>query len=123
MTRNNLGGVIQLQGRLDEAEREFQEALRQNPGFAAGLVNLGELYTKQGRHEEALPYLALGTWAQGSETGSSGSPVLCVARVSMLMRVASVGNVPHWRRVRIIGCLLPSYPNELTTPAELRKAP
>jgi Flp pilus assembly protein TadD len=57
MTRNNLGGVIQLQGRLDEAAREYQAALHQNAGLPEALVNLGELYTKQGRYEEALPLL------------------------------------------------------------------
>ena len=57
MTRNNLGGVLQIQGRLDEAEREYQGALRQDPRLREALVNLGELYGKQGRYEEALPLL------------------------------------------------------------------
>jgi Flp pilus assembly protein TadD len=57
MTRSNLGGVLQIQGRLDEAEREYQGALRQDPRLTEALVNLGELYTKQGRYEEALPLL------------------------------------------------------------------
>ena len=57
MTRNNLGGVLQIQGRLGEAEREYQGALRQDPRLRESLVNLGELYTKQGRYEDALPLL------------------------------------------------------------------
>jgi protein O-mannosyl-transferase len=57
MTRNNLGGVLEIQGRLDEAERAYQGALRQDPRLTEALVNLGELYSKQGRYEEALPLL------------------------------------------------------------------
>ena len=57
MTRNNLGGVLQLQGRTDEAEREYRRAVHLNPGLAQALANLGELYAKQGRYEDALPPL------------------------------------------------------------------
>ena len=57
MTRNNLGGVLQLQGRTDEAEREYRRAMRLNPGLAQALANLGELYAKEGRYEDALPPL------------------------------------------------------------------
>ena len=57
MTRNNLGGVLQVQGRTDEAEREYQRAVRLNPNLGQALANLGELYAKQGRHEDALPPL------------------------------------------------------------------
>jgi Flp pilus assembly protein TadD len=57
MTRNNLGGVLQVQGRIDEAEREYQRAVRLNPGLGQALANLGELYARQGRYEDALPPL------------------------------------------------------------------
>ncbi len=57
MTRNNLGGVLQVQGRSDEAEREYQRAVRLNPGLGQALANLGELYAEQGRYEDALPPL------------------------------------------------------------------
>jgi Flp pilus assembly protein TadD len=57
MTRNNLGGVLQVQGRTDDAEREYQRAVRLDPGLGEALANLGELYAKQGRHEDALPPL------------------------------------------------------------------
>ena len=57
MTRNNLGGVLQVQGRTGEAEREYQHAVRLNPSLGQALANLGELYAKQGRYEDALPPL------------------------------------------------------------------
>jgi tetratricopeptide (TPR) repeat protein len=57
MTRNNLGGVLQVQGRTGEAEREYQRAVRLNPGLGQALANLGELYAEQGRYADALPPL------------------------------------------------------------------
>jgi tetratricopeptide (TPR) repeat protein len=56
-TRNNLGGLLEIEGRLDEAEREYQQALRLNPDLRQALANLGELYVKQGRYKDALPPL------------------------------------------------------------------
>jgi len=57
ITRNNLGGVLEMEGRPDEAEREYQQALRLNPDHKEALANLGELYVKQGRYKDALPPL------------------------------------------------------------------
>jgi tetratricopeptide (TPR) repeat protein len=57
MTHNNLGALLELKGRPDEAEREYQDALRLNPDLPEALANLGELYVKQGRYEAALPPL------------------------------------------------------------------
>jgi tetratricopeptide (TPR) repeat protein len=57
MTRNNLGGLLEIEGRPDEAEREYQQALRLNPDLRPALANLGELYVKQGRYKDALPPL------------------------------------------------------------------
>ena len=59
MTHNNLGGLLELTGRADEAEREYQQALRLKPDLREALANLGALYVKQGRYEAALPPLRL----------------------------------------------------------------
>jgi len=57
MTHNNLGGLLELTGRPDEAEREYQQALRLKPDLREAQANLGELYVKRGRYEAALPPL------------------------------------------------------------------
>lgn len=57
MTRNNLGGVLQVQGRTAEAEREYRRAIVLRPDLGQALANLGELYATQGRYAEALPPL------------------------------------------------------------------
>jgi tetratricopeptide (TPR) repeat protein len=57
MTHNNLGGLLELTGRPDEAEREYQQALRLKPDLREALANLGELYVKRGRYEAAVPPL------------------------------------------------------------------
>jgi len=59
MTHNNLGGLLELTGRPEEAEREYQQALRLKPDLREALANLGALYVKQGRYEAALPPLRL----------------------------------------------------------------
>ena len=46
--------VYTQQGRLDEAIREYQAALRINPDDADAYFSLGAIYTQQGRTDEAI---------------------------------------------------------------------
>jgi hypothetical protein len=55
--RNNLGAVLELQGRVEEAEAAYRQALATDADFPEALVNLGVLYAKLGRDTEALPLL------------------------------------------------------------------
>jgi protein O-mannosyl-transferase len=69
-------------GRLDEALREFQAALRLNPKYIDAHNNLGVLYSKQGRLDEALnefqtvvklsPDFAMGRYNVGTVYGKQG---------------------------------------------------
>jgi predicted O-linked N-acetylglucosamine transferase (SPINDLY family) len=52
--RNNRGVALVQRGQLGEAEREFLDVLRLQPGNATALRNLGSTLKHQGRHEEAL---------------------------------------------------------------------
>jgi len=53
----NLGKIAQSQGRLDEAERLFLEALEIEPGFAIGMLALSGVYSSKGEHEESLRWI------------------------------------------------------------------
>jgi len=50
---NNLGVLYYTQGRPEEAEKHYLEALRINPNHAEAHYNLGVLYYKQGEYEKA----------------------------------------------------------------------
>jgi tetratricopeptide (TPR) repeat protein len=51
---NNLGNAYFNYGRIDEAIKEYKEALRLNPDHAKAHNNLGAAYYKQGQTEEAV---------------------------------------------------------------------
>jgi protein O-GlcNAc transferase len=51
---NNLGIVLMLLGRSDEAIAAFQAAVQANPNYAGSLSNLGNLLKDSGRLDEAL---------------------------------------------------------------------
>jgi tetratricopeptide (TPR) repeat protein len=59
---NNLGTVYYELGRLDEAMREFQTAVRLNPAYADAHNNLGVVYEHQGRLDEALKEYQASVW-------------------------------------------------------------
>ena len=52
--RGLLGVVLSQQGKVQEAESEFQRALRANPALADVRQHLARLYLAQGREDEAL---------------------------------------------------------------------
>jgi len=49
----NYGTELQEAGRVDEAAKEFADAIRLNPGSAKAHVNLGSLLTAKGEFDEA----------------------------------------------------------------------
>lgn len=59
---NNLGGVFSSEGRLDEAAREYQTALRLKPSDASAHSNLGIVFARLHRLDDAIReyHLALG---------------------------------------------------------------
>ena len=53
-SRNNLGVALAEAGRDDEAETEFREAARLSPRLADASANLGALYLRQRRFDDAV---------------------------------------------------------------------
>ena len=64
--RHNLAIVYREQGRLAEAEAQWNAALDEEPGFMSSLVGLGELYLGQGRLHDLDRVIA------GLERGANG---------------------------------------------------
>jgi len=54
--RNNFGGSLLLQGRVDEAIPQLQEALRLDPAHAEAHSNLGVALARRGRTAEAIEH-------------------------------------------------------------------
>src|SRR5438874_7960916 len=52
----NYGAALQQVGRLDEAEKEYQAALRFDPGYVKVYTNLGQLFVSKSKLDEAKKY-------------------------------------------------------------------
>jgi Tfp pilus assembly protein PilF len=89
IAHNNLGMALYAQGHLQEAEREYQEALRLLPGAVAPLANLAVLEERRGdipaarkdfeetlrrlpTHAIAAVHLARLSLAEGDRAGAAG---------------------------------------------------
>ena len=54
MAHHNLGGLMEQQGRDDEALALYAQALQLKPDFADVLNNMGNIYARRGRSDEAI---------------------------------------------------------------------
>src|SRR5207244_4070131 len=52
----NYGSALQQIGRLDEAEKEYQAALRVDPSYVKVYMNLGQLFVSKAKLDEAKKY-------------------------------------------------------------------
>jgi tetratricopeptide (TPR) repeat protein len=55
--RLNSGYYLLEQGKFDQAQKYFDEVLRQDPGHPLALNNLAAILVKQGKHDQALACL------------------------------------------------------------------
>jgi tetratricopeptide (TPR) repeat protein len=55
--RLNAGYDLLEQGKFDQAQKVFEEELRQDPGHPLALNNLAAILVKQGKHDQALASL------------------------------------------------------------------
>lgn len=78
--RQNRAVLAMLEGRLDDAERDFTRALRLDPRSSAALAGLGSLYLEQGRAEEAARELERAAALDPARPGLRANLALAYAR-------------------------------------------
>ena len=66
---NDMGTVLEQQGRLDEAERAYQEALLRKPDLLEAHANLAMLDERRGHTEEAIAH-----WTKRYQLGTPADP-------------------------------------------------
>src|SRR6185437_5053401 len=68
--RHNLALIYQDMGKLADAEAQFREALKHQPGFVPSWMGLGELYLRQRRFEDCW---AVANHLEAISPGAGGS--------------------------------------------------
>ncbi len=66
---NDLGILLEEQGRLSEAEAAYQQALALNPNYLEAHANLAMLYERMGEREKAISH-----WRVRYELGEADDP-------------------------------------------------
>ncbi|MBI2104745.1 MAG: tetratricopeptide repeat protein [Candidatus Omnitrophica bacterium] len=66
---NDIGIVLEEQGRLSEAEASYQRALALNPNYLEAHANLAMLYERMGEREKAISH-----WRTRYELGEGDDP-------------------------------------------------
>ena len=67
--QNDIGVVMEGQGRLEDAERAYQQALKLNPEYLEAHANLAMLYERTGRKDQAASH-----WQQRYQLGRPNDP-------------------------------------------------
>ena len=67
--QNDVGVLLEEQGRFEEAERSYLQALTLNPNYAEAHANLAMLYERMGNKEKAIVH-----WLKRYELGDSHDP-------------------------------------------------
>ncbi len=87
----NLANELREQGRLDDAVRHYQDAIRFDPTYVAAHTNLGPILAQQGRTDEAIAHYA---------TALSLTPDLAEAHNNLGMLLGEQGRIadaiPHF---------------------------
>lgn len=102
---NNLGVLYLGQGKLYEAAAEFEWARRLMPGHPDPRINLGSVYEKAGRHDDALSAYQSALDAYPEHLQATQSLVRLQIRAgkrdsttqSRLADLAIRGETPQWR--------------------------
>ena len=66
---NDVGVLLEEQGRMEEAERSYEQALALNPGYLEAHANLAMLYERMGQPEKAIYH-----WLKRYELGEPYDP-------------------------------------------------
>ena len=67
--QNDMGVLLEEQGRLEEAEQAYQQALSLNPNYLEPHANLAMLYERMGQGEKAIYH-----WLKRYELGDPYDP-------------------------------------------------
>ena len=77
--QNDIGVLLEEEGRLEEAEQAYQKALTLNPNYLDPYANLAMLYERMGEKEKAISY-----WMKRYEMGEPSDPWTAKAEERLL---------------------------------------
>ena len=108
----NLASVYLDQGRLDNAEHEYQKTLALRPGHISSQIGLSSVYNKKGLYDQATKTLEL----MIEENRSSADPNLALARLNLgelYGKTRKIENaITEWKTaIKIDPSLLPAHFN------------
>ncbi len=125
----NLGGLLQAQGRMQEAEQAYESCLALKPDFVQAAINLGLLREKMGRTNEALSAwllvvarrfleqppaaefltMALNHIGRVQEQLKNYAQAEQALEQSLLIDPKQPGVIQHWVHIRQKACQWPVY--------------